>query len=133
MNCDGTENELDQCSYLLDYDNPPNSIAGVVCENSQGLFLINQTLAYAVNDFSYLGPICSENWSMKEAQVFCQQLENSQALNIEENSKSWTSLTPYSFEGLLCQGNEKSLLDCKTNREISCAKDQIAQVQCENT
>ena len=128
---------LDDCSYQVDYDNPINLIAGVACVRNQSLInvtsfalLVNESKIVMANSKGYLGPVCKDQWSLNETQVFCKQLgyfDTDQAKILQRDEEI---LQPFAISSIECSGSESSLQDCKVAEGKTCFENQAVHVSC---
>ncbi|KAL5108318.1 hypothetical protein TcWFU_000188 [Taenia crassiceps] len=79
------------------------------------------------------GRVCDDNWSIREANVVCRQLELGFAVRaLKRNHFHSVSGRNYFMDNVRCHGNETRLIDCKFDgwARHDCAEQEDAGVQC---
>eukprot|EP00092_Neocalanus_flemingeri_P006029 GFUD01006497.1.p1 GENE.GFUD01006497.1~~GFUD01006497.1.p1 ORF type:complete len:1454 (-),score=172.81 GFUD01006497.1:158-4519(-) len=140
VNCQGYEESLLDCSYSGD-NCKAHEGAGVVCQSAADLTLdLTGWTEDSGLDGDYGGnvvfngeTVCDSSWDDKDANVVCRILGYSSGTSTT-GSKFGPGL-PHIITAVECNGNERSLLDCKywaidDNRNHWCGKDRAAGVVC---
>lgn len=78
----------------------------------------------------YLGPICDDDWTQKQANVFCKQFGFKKADKIRIGSYFGKMKSDYAFDKFKCDGQEQSLYDCKRYKRSHCGPFDGAGVVC---
>ena len=78
------------------------------------------------------GTICDSGWDINEATVICRMLRYPRALSATRKSYYTITQGKIWLDGVICSGNENSLLECqhKTWGKVSCNSANQAGVRC---
>merc|ERR1712013_863623 len=84
---------------------------------------------FAVNSNGYLGPVCDDDWSSRDARVVCRQLGFTDGT---ATTGSYFGNVPseFSMDEVSCTGDEGILQECGYNTSDDCSANEGAGVKC---
>lgn len=135
VNCVGDEDNLEQCGHggwdVIPSTCTSSTLAGVVCApavrlNSGENQLEGRAEVYLNNRW---GSICADNWDVKDARVFCNQMGG---FPVHDNCcYQYAKASLEVFIGdVQCMGNETFITDCVHTTSSSCSINQVVGVRC---
>uniref|UniRef100_A0A672HV89 Lysyl oxidase homolog n=1 Tax=Salarias fasciatus TaxID=181472 RepID=A0A672HV89_SALFA len=77
------------------------------------------------------GTVCDDNWDMRAATVVCRELGFGSAKEALTGARMGQGIGPVQMNEVDCSGFEKSLTECRFNREaLGCSHEEDAAVRC---
>ncbi|XP_071807344.1 scavenger receptor cysteine-rich domain superfamily protein-like [Asterias amurensis] len=141
--CSGTEELLEDCRHegWGSHNCQHYEDAGVVCtdlrltyENGSVSTNVLRGRVEVLRDGKW-GLVCGNNWGIKNADVVCQQLFNTSAMNTQKYSLG-SNASPIHFRDVQCTGKESLLGDCpresKPTNSQTCPGSMSAGVICKD-
>ncbi|XP_070585596.1 soluble scavenger receptor cysteine-rich domain-containing protein SSC5D isoform X2 [Erythrolamprus reginae] len=119
VNCQGTENNLSQCTASPWGTNNCHhgEDAGVECADPVELKLVNGshrcTGRVEVFHLQRYGTVCDDNWDLNEAVVVCRYLDCGSAISAPRSARFGRGNDAIWLDELECTGTEPSLSSCK--------------------
>ena len=134
VNCEGEEASLLQCPHRkwLTSSCSHSNDASVEC---LGVRLANGGALFGRVEVYYIGrwgTVCDNSWDINDANVVCRELGFSRASESSTRAKYGQGSGTIWMDGVNCQGDETSLLDCTYDADTSdCSHSDDASVKCE--
>ena len=134
LNCEGAEASLLQCPHRKWVESycSHSKDASVECE---GVRLVNGGALFGRVEVYYSGrwgTVCDNSWDINDAMVVCRELGFSRASGASTRAKYGQGSGAIWMDGVNCQGDETSLLQCTYDADTSdCGHSEDASVECE--
>jgi len=126
---------LRYCTHITSHNCGSSEGAGAICTGF--LFPIalfggsdySEGNLFALNDNSYMGPVCDDGWHDIDASVACRQLGyTGGTTTYYSNYGSVPSV--FAFDDVVCEGTETSIQSCDYQRTDNCGSHEGAGARC---